>query len=210
MARNHPDPSAIDELRRRDPVLSRAMERTPPFPGFPDTARRGSHFHALARAIIYQQLATKAAATIYGRVKETGPGSSFPTADQCLAIPEATFREAGLSRNKTKALKDLASRVSSGDIRLRSIARRSDDEVIAELTRVWGIGEWSAQIFLMFRLGRLDVMPSGDLGVQEGMRRMDGLDTRPKPDAVLQRAEVWRPLRSVGAWVCWRMLDSDR
>jgi len=88
------------------------------------------------------------------------------------------------------------------------VARRSDEEVIEGLTRVWGIGEWSAQIFLMFRLGRLDVMPSGDLGVREGLKRLDLLDDRPPPSAVMQRAEVWRPLRSVAAWVLWRLTDA--
>jgi 3-methyladenine DNA glycosylase/8-oxoguanine DNA glycosylase len=185
------------------------MDRTPPFPGFPDHARRGSHFHALARAIIYQQLAGNAAAAIYGRVRALTPGTRFPDPEECLTLTDLAFRTAGLSRNKTRALKDLAQRVTSGEVRLRSIGRASDEEVIAQLTRVWGIGEWSAQIFLMFRLGRLDVMPATDLGIREGLKRLDRLDGRPEPHLVLERAEAWRPLRSVAAWVLWRLLDPE-
>ncbi len=209
MTRNHPDPHEIDRLRRGDPLLAAAMDRTPPFPGFPDHARRGSHFHALARAIIYQQLAGSAAAAIYRRVRALTPGPGFPRPQECLTLTDQAFRTAGLSRNKTRALKDLAGRVASGDVRLRSIARRSDQEVIDQLTRVWGIGAWSAQIFLMFRLGRLDVMPATDLGIREGLRRLDRLDDRPDPEVVLERAEAWQPLRSVAAWVLWRLLDAE-
>lgn len=207
--RNLPDHDSLDRLRRQDPLLADAMDRTPPFPGFPDHARRGSHFHALARAIVYQQLAGNAAASIYDRVRALTPGTRFPDPKECLTLSDQAFRKAGLSRNKTRALKDLAERVTSGEVSLRSIDRASDDDVITQLTRVWGIGEWSAQIFLMFRLGRLDVMPATDLGIREGLKRLDGLDGRPPPSAVLERAEVWRPLRSVAAWVLWRLLDAE-
>jgi 3-methyladenine DNA glycosylase/8-oxoguanine DNA glycosylase len=208
LARNHPEPGAVAELRRRDPVLAEALDRVPPFPGFPDPRGSGSHFHALARAIVYQQLAGSAAAAIHGRVLALTPGPSFPTPEQCLEIPDRDFRAVGLSRSKTRSLKDLANRVVTRDVRLRSISRRTDDEIIAELTQVWGIGRWTAQIFLMFRLGRLDVMPAGDLGIREGMRRLDGMAERPAPTQVLERAEAWRPLRSVAAWVLWRVVDS--
>jgi len=95
----------------------------------------------------------------------------------------------------------------SGQLRLRGIAGQDDDEVIRRLTTVWGIGEWTAQMFLIFKLGRLDIMPSGDLGVQEGMRLLDGLDTRPSPAELLIRSEVWRPLCSVATWFLWRLTD---
>ena len=96
----------------------------------------------------------------------------------------------------------------SGELRLRGIARHEDDEIIKRITVVWGIGEWTVQMFLIFRLGRLDVMPSGDLGVQEGLRILDGLDSRPSPKMLLERAEVWRPLCSVAAWFLWRLTDA--
>ncbi len=195
-------------LRSRDPVLGAAMKRLPLFPEFPLESFRGPHFHLLARSIIYQQLATKAAATIYGRVRELSAGTSFPSPEQMLAFSDERLRGAGLSGNKTKSLRDLAEKIVSGELPLRGIARHGDEEVIQRLTTVWGIGEWTAQMFLIFKLGRLDVMPSGDLGVQEGLRLLDGLDGRPSPQALLERAEVWRPLCSVAAWFLWRLADT--
>jgi len=113
-----------------------------------------------------------------------------------------------LSGNKIKAVRELAEKIVSGELRLRGIARHDDGEIIRRLTSVWGIGEWTAQMFLIFKLGRLDVMPTGDLGVQEGLRVLDGLDARPSPDELLGRAEVWRPLCSVAAWFLWRLADT--
>jgi 3-methyladenine DNA glycosylase/8-oxoguanine DNA glycosylase len=126
-----------------------------------------------------------------------------------LTFSDERLRGAGLSGNKTKALRDLAEKIVSGELRLRGIARHDDDEVVRRLTTVWGIGEWTAQMFLIFKLGRLDIMPTGDLGVQEGLRVLDGLDARPSPDALLDRAEVWRPLCSVAAWFLWRLSDAQ-
>ncbi len=204
-----PTSAALRDLARRDPVLGRAMKKLAPFPGFPDAAQRGqrTHFHALARAIIYQQLAGAAAKTIHDRVVALTPGTRFPKPAELLALPEAQMRGAGLSRNKLAALRDLATRIESGALVLQSIARRDDDAVIEALTEVFGIGPWSAQMFLMFRLGRLDVMPATDLGVQEGLRRLDGLAERPTPAQVLARGEAWRPLRSVASWYMWRLTD---
>ena len=203
-----PTNTQIAALRRRDPVLGAAIKRLPSFPDFPVGILRGPYFHVLARSIIYQQLATPAARTIYGRVRKLGPGPRFPTPAQMLALTDDRLRGAGLSGNKTKALRDLATRIVSGELRLKGIGRHDDEEVISLLTTVWGIGEWTAQMFLIFKLGRLDVMPSGDLGVQEGLRVLDGLDGRPSPDTLLGRAEVWRPLRSVAAWYLWRLTDT--
>ena len=196
-------------LRRADPVLAAAMRRVPPFPGFPGALARivGSHFHALARAIIYQQLATKAAATIHNRVVALTPGPRFPRPEQILALSTETLRSAGLSRAKVAAVTDLAERVQDGRLRLASLSRLDDDRIVEELIKVRGIGEWTAQMFLIFRLGRLDVLPTGDLAVQEGMRRLDSLDQRPTPADLRRRAEPWRPLRSVASWVLWRLYD---
>ena len=202
-----PTEAQIAALMRRDPVLGAATKTGPSFPHFPVANLRGPYFQALARSIVYQQLATRAAGTIYGRVRRLAPGPHFPTPDQMLALSDEQLRGAGLSGNKAKALRDLATKIVTGELRLRGIGRRDDDEVIRLLTTVWGIGEWTAQMFLIFKLGRLDVMPSGDLGVQEGLRILDGLDGRPSPDTVLARAEIWRPLRSVAAWYLWRLTD---
>ena len=203
-----PTAAHVRILARRDPVLGAAMRRVPKFPGFPEGRSYDSHFHALAKAIVYQQLATRAAATIHGRVKQLTPGARFPRAEQVLELSDEVLRGAGLSAAKTAALRDLATKTLDGTVSLRAIARRSDDEVIDALVQVRGIGVWSAQMFLLFRLGRLDVMPVGDLGVREGARVLDGLDERPTEKELLERSEPWRPLRSVASWVCWRLTDA--
>ena len=205
-----PTPAQIEELAQRDPVLGAAMARVAPYPGFPSgPLARGSHFQAIARSITFQQLAGAAARTIYRRACELTPGPRFPTAAECLELPGADFRGAGLSAAKTRAIKDLAGRCVDGSVRLRSVGRMTDAEVVEMLSSVWGIGEWTAQMFLIFRLGRLDVMPAGDLGVREGVRLLDGLEERPAPLAVLARAEPWRPLRSVATWVMYRLCDEQ-
>ena len=206
-------PTARDltALRRRDPVLGAAIRRLPAYPGFPLPAtRRQTHWESLARAIVYQQLAGKAAATIHGRVCALTPGRRFPRPEELLALPTETLRGAGLSAAKTASLRDLASRLTDGRLSLRAIGRLPDEAVVERLVEVRGIGVWSAQMFLMFRLGRLDVMPSGDLGVQEGLRLLDGLPERPRPRALEARAGVWAPLRSVAAWTLWRLVDEAR
>ena len=185
------------------------MKRVPPFPVMPPPFLKGPHFHTIARSIIYQQLATAAARTIYGRVRDLTPRKGFPTADQLLALPEESLPGAGLSRAKTKALLDLSSKVESGALKLGALGRLDDDEVVRRLTTVWGVGEWTAQMFLIFKLGRLDVMPTKDLGVQGGLRILDGLAERPDPEALRARAEGWAPLRSVATWVLWRLTDTD-
>lgn len=185
------------------------MKRVPHYPGFPTGPKR-SHFHALARAIIHQQLAGRAADTIYRRVKGlSGRSSRFPTPREMLGIPEESLRGAGLSKAKHRAITELAAKSESGELKLSTLGRLPDDEVIAQLTTVWGIGVWSAQMFLLFKLGRLDVMPTGDLGVQEGLRRLDGLEARPTPGELLARSEPWRPLSSVATWVLYRLCDIE-
>jgi DNA-3-methyladenine glycosylase II len=206
-----PTPAALRALARRDPVLGREMKALPRFPGFPQAAdKRGTFYESLTRAICYQQLTGKAAATIHGRVCALTPGARFPRPDEVARLPATALRGAGLSRAKVASITDLAARVRTGELKLRGLSRLTDDEVIERLVQVRGIGVWSAQMFLMFRLGRLDVMPATDLGVQEGIRLLDGDTERPKPDRALARAEAWRPLRSVGAWLMWRHVEAVR
>lgn len=202
-----PDPAALRALARRDPRLGAALRRVPAYPGFPQPGQLNSHFHALARSILYQQLAGKAAATIHDRVRRLTPGARFPRAEELLALPEEALRGAGVSGNKAAALRDLAGRVADGRLNLRSVSRLSDERAIDELVGVRGIGVWTAQMFLMFRLGRLDVLPTGDLGVQEGLRRLDELETRPTPAQLEARGARWAPLRTVASWVLWRLAD---
>ncbi len=209
-ARVTPTAEQLDRLARSDPVLARAMSRVAAYPGFPHgVLARGSHFQAVARSILFQQLAGAAARTIYRRACALTPGERLPTESECLALPDQAFRGAGLSGAKTRAIKDLAGKCLDGSVRLRSVARMGDDEIVEMLSGVWGVGEWTAQMFLIFRLGRLDVMPAGDLGVREGVRILDDLAERPARAAVLERAEAWRPLRSVATWVLYRLCDES-
>jgi len=204
-----PTRAQLAALRRRDPALAAAIKRLPRFPGFPDSAARTreSHFVSLARAIIYQQLSGKAAATIFGRACALTPGASFPRPPEWLALDPEVVRTCGISGNKARALEDLATRAVDGRLGLRAAARASDETLIERLVAVRGIGVWSAQMFLMFKLGRLDVLPIGDLGIQEGLRLLDNLDERPTPKQVEVRGAAWRPLASVAAWYLWRLTD---
>lgn len=201
-----PTESDLVALARRDPRLGSALKKVPPYPGILPYYRRISHFQSLARSIVYQQLAGAAASAIWGRVLDAHGGKV--TADRVLTRSEDELRGAGLSRSKTKALRSLAQHVADGRLQLRGIGRLADDKIVSTLTQVWGVGEWTAQMFLMFKLGRLDVMPVGDLAVREGVRILDGLEERPSPNEVLERAECWRPLRSVASWVMWRLNDT--
>jgi 3-methyladenine DNA glycosylase/8-oxoguanine DNA glycosylase len=186
------------------------MRGLDPWRGPAGGAARGTHWEALSRAIVYQQLAGAAAATIHGRVRALTPGSRFPRPDELLALSTEELRGAGLSGAKLASLRDLAERIGDGRLVLRSIGRLADDAIVERLITVRGIGVWSAQMFLMFRLGRLDVMPSGDLGVREGVRLLDGLAERPTPRQVEERGACWAPLRSVGAWYMWRLVEEAR
>ena len=202
-----PTTAELRALCKRDPVLARAIKRLAPFPGFPEGSAYASrtYFHSLARSIVFQMLTGKAAETIYGRVRALTPGAGFPTARQLAHIGEEPLRACGLSGGKTHAILDLARRVDRGQLKLRGLHRLPDDEVIAALTDVRGIGVWTVQMFLIFRLGRLNVMPLNDMAIQEGLRRLDGLADRPSPSQVRERAAPWRPLASVASWYLWRL-----
>lgn len=206
-----PTPAELRALARRDPALGRAMKRLEPYPGFPtDEYRRRTPYESIARAIVFQQLAGAAASTIHGRVCKLTPGPRFPTAAELLALPDETLRSAGLSRGKLSALRDLATHVENGSLDFRRLVRAPDETVVEALTAVRGIGPWTARMFLLFRLGRLDVFAPDDLGLREGARLLDGLAERPTPKELEARAESWRPLRSVASWYLWRLVDSAK
>jgi DNA-3-methyladenine glycosylase II len=165
-----------------------------------------SHFAALVHSIVYQQLAGSAARAIHARLVAALDGVVEPTA--LLALPDGSLRAAGLSANKAASLRDLAAKVLDGTVVLdsRGLARESDEEVAARLTKVRGIGEWTAHMFLLFRLRRLDVWPTGDLGVRRGFGLAWGV---PMPSAreLAPLGEPFRPYRSVVAWYCWRACE---
>lgn len=187
-------------LAERDPVLARLTAEAG-LPNFPKPA--GTHFEALVRSIVYQQLAGAAAQAIHGRLIAALDGEVTP--ERVLATPPETLRAAGLSGNKVLSLLDLAGKVLDGTVTLnpRQLARESDAEIAARLITVRGIGKWSADIFLMFRLRRLDVWPTGDLAVRKGYGLGWGIPT-PTAKQLDLLGEPYRPYRSVVAWYCWR------
>jgi DNA-3-methyladenine glycosylase II len=199
-ARSYPAAAAI--LADRDPVLSRLIAEA----GLPKVSRpTETHFAALVRAITYQQLAGAAATAIHGRLI-TALGEVTP--ERLLALPAEALRAAGLSGNKAASLTDLATKVLDGTVILDPprLRRLSDDEVVARLSEVRGIGKWTAEMFLMFQLQRLDVWPTGDLGVRKGFGLAWGIPT-PTPKQLEPLGEPFRPYRSVLAWYCWRAAE---
>jgi len=196
---------AVAALKRADPVLRQVIERVGPCRLQPRA--EGTHFDALARAILYQQLSGKAAATIHGRVRDHFGGRD-PLPAELLACPDEPLRGCGVSRQKLGYLRDLAVHVVDGRLPLDAIHTLDDEAVIAALVGVKGVGRWTAQMFLIFRLGRLDVLPELDLGVQKGMQLAYGLKTLPAPKDALHIGARWAPYRSVGSWYMWRLLEA--
>ena len=164
-------------------------------------------FPYLARAIIYQQLAGAAARTIHGRFLDTLRGDVTP--ERVLRAQGSRLRAAGLSANKLASIRDLAQKVTSREVDLSDLHTETDDEVITRLTRIRGIGPWTAQMFLMFRLHRPDVWPVGDLGVRAGFAKIQGLTDPPAPKELEPLGERYRPWRSAAAFYCWRALETD-
>lgn len=196
---------AAVHLTRADPTLGAVIRAVGPCAFAPRAD--GTHFEAVARAIVFQQLSGKAASTIHGRFHALY-GDRAPEPAELLATTDEALRGAGLSRQKIGYLRDLAARVAAGDVPLDRIEAMDDAEAITALTRVKGIGRWTAQIFLMFRLGRPDVLPELDLGVQKAVQLAYGLDALPSPREVARIGEAWAPWRTVAAWYLWRSLDN--
>ena len=199
-----PRRAAITHLTRADPVLGRVIARLGACRFAPRT--EGTHFDALVRAIVYQQLSGKAAATIHGRLLGLWRGQA-PTPRQLLRASDEKLRSAGISRQKLAYLRDLAAHVHAGTLPLDRVEEMSDDELLEDLVRVKGVGRWTAQMFLMFRLGRLDVLPELDLGVQKGIQLAYELPAMPRPREVLAIGLPWAPYRSLAAWYLWRLVD---
>jgi DNA-3-methyladenine glycosylase II len=191
-------------LARRDPVLRGLIRRYGPC-GLA-AAQHADPFRALVRAIIGQQLSTKAAATIEARFAALYEGS--PTPAGVAATPDAPLRGVGLSGQKLGYLRDLAHRVHNGSLPLAVLDGMPDEEVIAALTEVKGIGRWTAEMFLMFRLHRPDVLPVGDLGIVKAVQRAYRLRTMPSPARLQRIGEAWRPYRSVACWYLWASLEN--
>ena len=197
-------PKARRILARRDPILRDLMRRHGPC-GLADS-QHTDPFQALVHAIISQQLSTKAAATIAARVDALLDGLPMPA--RVAAVSDAQLRRAGLSGQKVSYLRDLCARVTDGSLPLDALDHMPDEDVIATLTRVKGIGRWTAEMFLMFRLHRPDVLPVGDLGIVKAVQRAYRLRTLPSPTRLLRLGESWRPYRSVACWYLWASLSN--
>ncbi len=197
---------ATEELARRDPAFRVVIERAGPVRLRARNA--DGPFGALVRSIVYQQLAGRAAAAIHGRVRALVPGMLTP--ESLLALPEEALRGAGLSAAKTASVRDLAAKAASGELALTRLGRLADDDIVARLSTVRGIGRWTAEMFLLFELHRPDVWPTGDLGVRKGYAVLHGMAEMPEPKELEALGEPYRPYRSVAAWYCWQAVHIAR
>lgn len=198
--------TAEQHLRRVDPVMRRLIREVGPLTLAPKVGR--SPFESLVRAIAYQQLHDRAAENILRRFIALFPRRRFPSPDQVLAMRPEAIREAGFSRPKIAALRDLAEKTLDGTVPTSAGIQRLDDEAIVErLITVRGIGRWTVEMLLIFQLGRPDVLPVDDFGVRNGFRIAYGLGRMPTPKEVLFYGERWRPHRTAAAWFLWRAAD---
>ena len=194
---------AITHLKRSDPVMARLIAGV-------GTCRFEIHDHIpyfqyLTRAIVYQQLSTKAASTIYGRFQALCEGRV--DAPRVAKLTDAQLRGCGFSTQKSKYVREMAARVAAGEIVLEGLERETDDGVIALLTQLKGIGRWSAHMFLMFRLGRPDILPELDLGIQRAIEKAYRLRKKPSPERVRKIGAKWSPHATIASWYLWRSLD---
>jgi DNA-3-methyladenine glycosylase II len=202
--------AAQKRLAASDPVMADLVKRLGPMSVAERRRRRGQPprddaYVALVRAVVGQQLSTKAARTIYDRVVALFD-DGVPSPEQLLAADEDALRGAGLSGRKVEYLRDLAQHVVDGELELNRLSELSDEEVIEEVTAVRGLGRWTAEMFLIFHLGRPDVISGGDLGIRRAIETEYGLAQIPTPDEVVERAEAWKPHRSLACIYLWESL----
>jgi DNA-3-methyladenine glycosylase II len=190
-------------LRKSDPRMERLIDEFGP----PEFNPINNYYESLVRSIVYQQLSGKAAATIYGRFKDLFYTNSYPSPKDVLAIPHETLRSVGLSNQKATYILDLSDKWDKGEVNLSGLNKLSDEEISTELIKVKGIGQWTADMFLMFTLVRPDVFPLGDLGIQKGFMGLNKMDRLPTPKEMETEAEKWRPYRTVAAWYLWKIVD---
>lgn len=201
-------PEAIAHLSQADKTLARLIKKVGPCRLAPQTKR--APFQALVRSVTFQQLNGKAAETILGRVLALYPAKKFPSPEDLLATPDEKLRAAGLSRNKTAALKDIAAKTIAGVVPdSRTIKKLSNEEILERLTSVRGVGPWTVEMLLMFTLGREDVFPVTDFGVRKGFALTYGLKELPSPKELLAHGEKWRPHRTTASWYLWRAVDLE-
>ena len=197
---------AVAHLRKTDERIARVIEHVGTCRFIPRA--EGTHFDALIRAIVYQQLSGQAASTILARVLAIFD-NRYPSAAELLAVPEERLRAAGLSRQKLGYMRDLARHVADGTLPIDQMDSLDDAQIIEALTAVKGIGRWSAQMFLMFRLGRPNVLPDQDLGIRKGLQRAYRMRALPPPKKVQTIGARWSPYATYACWYLWRLLDGD-
>lgn len=195
-------------LMRRDPVLAPIIKK------YGACGLKGGRekeiFCGLVEAIVSQQLSTKAAATIYGRLRALLPDGGAPTPEALARLSDERLRSAGLSRQKLGYLRDLTARTLDGSVNTRDLLQMADDEIVAELTKIKGIGRWTVEMLLIFRLTRPDVFPAADLGIVKAIQRAYNLRRTPDVKLMHRIAESWRPYRSVASWYLWASLENKK
>ena len=197
--------NAIRHLAAADPAMAALIQRIGRC-GY--RQERREPYEALVRAIAHQQLHGAAARTILGRFMALHPDVPFPSPRHVLSTDQEAMRGCGLSRNKIAAIRDIALKASEGVVPTRRMAMRlSNEELIARLTVIRGVGRWTVEMMLMFNLARMDILPVDDFGVREGYRRLHGLETQPKPRELAAIGEMWSPWRSVASWYLWRAAE---
>jgi DNA-3-methyladenine glycosylase II len=195
-------------LMRRDPVLAPIMKKYGAC-GI-KTGRESDIFCGLVEAIVSQQLSTRAAATIYGRLRAMLPDGGTPTPDALLALSDDELRGVGLSRQKLTYIRDLSGKMLDGSINIAGLRDMSDDQIVAELTKIKGIGRWTVEMLLIFRLTRPDVFPAGDLGIVKAVQKTYNLRKTPDVKRLHAIADRWRPYRSVASWYLWASLENKK
>lgn len=200
--------AAINFLKQSDQVLAQLIEQIGSCQ-LSSSQQNGDLFSSLSRAILHQQLSTKAAGTIHRRFLQLYPEKPFPTALDILNTPEEMLRNAGISRPKIIYLKDLATKVLSGLPTLEELEGMDDESIILTLMQVKGIGRWTVQMLLIFRMNRFDVLPVDDLGIRAGIRKVYVLDELPSKQTVESLGQRWKPYRTIASWYLWRSLDAQ-
>lgn len=199
---------ATRSLKRSDPILARIIDEVGPC-SLGQTQKKWSYFQVLVEAILYQRVSMKAGATVYGRFKDLFGKKRFPSPEDVMNIPDSQLRSIGLGGQKASYVKDLALKIQTKTVQVDRLHAKTDDEIIEALTQVRGVGRWTVEMFLMFRLGRLDVLPVNDLGLQKGIQKAYGFKGLPHPKSVARVAARWKPYRSIGTWYIWRHVTGE-
>lgn len=202
-----PVQAAVAHLKAQDPLLATVIAQHP----LPSFEPHKQYYQELVETIVSQQLSVKAAATIFSRFLKLFPNDAFPSPEAILAVDVETLRSVGLSRQKANYIQDLAMKVIDGSVVFNHLDALTNDEVITELTQIKGVGVWTVHMFLMFCMGRLNVLPIGDLGILNGAQRLYDLPSKPTAQELIELADShgWAPYESVASWYIWKSLDNE-